>query len=135
MNDKVKVIVSVTGGVLGYLFGGMDMLLEAFCIILILDTLTGMVKHYSKGTYKSCEFRNGLWKKCGYMIAIVLSVQLDKIMGDTGALRSAILFLLIANEGTSIIENLGEMGIVFPKPIIDAIAVLKNRSIDENKTK
>ena len=87
-----------------------------------------MLKYYSKGEYQSKLFRQGLWKKCGYMLAIILTVQLDRLMGDSGALRTALLFCVIANEGTSIIENLGEMGVPFPDTIINAIHVLKNKS-------
>ena len=61
------------------------------------------------------------------MLAVILAVQLDRLIGDTGALRSALLFCLIANEGTSIVENLGEIGVPFPETIINAIYVLKDK--------
>lgn len=128
MNQKVSYVLATCGGVLGYLFGGLDILLEVFAMILIIDTLTGMLKHYALGTYESKKFRLGLIKKSGYMLAIILAVQLDRLMGDTGTLRSALLFLLVANEGTSIIENLGEIGVPFPQPIINAIAILRNKA-------
>lgn len=132
MHDKLKYIIAALGGVLGYLFGGLDILLEVFAMILIIDTVTGMLKHFALGTYESKKFRQGLIKKSGYMLAIILAVQLDRLMGDTGALRSALLFLLIANEGTSIIENLGEIGVPFPEPIINSIAILRNKSKDNS---
>ena len=127
MNEKFNIIFASTGAILGYLFGGLDTLLEVFCVILILDTFTGMFKYYYKGEYQSKLFRKGLWKKCGYMLAVILAVQLDRLMGDTGALRSALLFCLIANEGISIVENLGEIGVPFPETIINAIYVLKDK--------
>lgn len=127
MNEKFNIIFAASGAVIGYLFGGLDTLLEVFCIILILDTFTGMFKYYYKGEYQSKLFRKGLWKKCGYMLAVILAVQLDRLIGDTGALRSALLFCLIANEGTSIVENLGEIGVPFPETIVNAIYVLKDK--------
>ena len=127
MNEKFNIIFAAIGAVIGYLFGGLDTLLEVFCIILILDTFTGMFKYYYKGEYQSKLFRKGLWKKCGYMLAVILAFQLDRLIGDTGALRSALLFCLIANEGTSIVENLGEIGVPFPETIINAIYVLKDK--------
>lgn len=132
MHDKLKYIIAALGGALGYLFGGLDILLEVFAMILIIDTVTGMLKHFALGTYESKKFRQGLIKKSGYMLAIILAVQLDRLMGDTGALRSALLFLLIANEGTSVIENLGEIGVPFPEPIINSIAILRNKSKDNS---
>lgn len=132
MHDKLKYIIAALGGALGYLFGGLDILLEVFAMILIIDTVTGMLKNFALGTYESKKFRQGLIKKSGYMLAIILAVQLDRLMGDTGALRSALLFLLIANEGTSVIENLGEIGVPFPEPIINSIAILRNKSKDNS---
>jgi toxin secretion/phage lysis holin len=128
MDNRVKVILSILGGITGYLFGGLDALLEAFTIILIVDTITGMSKSYYKGTYRSKKFRQGLWKKMGYMLAIILAVQLDRILGNTGTLRTALLFCFIANESTSIIENLGEMGVPIPNILARSIAILKDKS-------
>lgn len=132
LNEKFVAIISFCGGILGYLFGGLDILLNAFVITLIVDTLSGMMKSYIAGTYSSRLFRKGLSKKCGYMLAVILAVQLDKLTGDTGALRGAMILFSLANEGTSIIENLGEVGIPFPAPIVNAIAALKKKSEDSD---
>lgn len=135
LNEKFVAIISFCGGVLGYFFGGLDILLNAFAITLAIDTLAGMIKSYLNGTYSSKLFRRGLFKKCGYMLAVILAVQLDKLVGDTGALRGAMLLFSVANEGTSIIENLGQIGIPFPKPIVNSIAVLRNKSEEDNIAK
>ena len=96
------------------------------------DKLVKNMKSYIAGTYSSRLFRKGLSKKCGYMLAVILAVQLDKLTGDTGALRGAMILFSLANEGTSIIENLGEVGIPFPAPIVNAIAALKKKSDDSD---
>ena len=125
---NTKVVLAATGATVGCIFGGMDLLLEAFCIILVADTIAGMIKGFATGTYASKKFRLGLCKKCGYMLAIILAVQLDRLLGDTGALRGALLFCFITNEATSIIENLGEIGVPLPDALKNAIAVLRNKS-------
>ena len=132
LNEKFVAIISFCGGALGYFFGGLDILLNAFMITLAIDTLAGMIKSYLNGTYSSKLFRAGLLKKCGYMLAVILAVQLDKLTGNTGALRGAMLLFSVANEGTSIIENLGEIGIPFPDPIVNAIAVLRKKTEEVN---
>ena len=128
LNEESSLLLSLCGGFIGYFLGGSDALLIAFITVLVLDTISGMIKSYANGTYSSKLFRIGLLQKCGYMLAVILSVQLDKLIGDTGALRGALLLCFVANEGTSIIENLGELGIKFPKPIMNAIAVLRQKS-------
>lgn len=135
LDEKITTVITFCGGVLGFFFGGLDILLNAFTVILIIDTFTGMLKSYIVGNYSSKLFRMGLLKKCGYMLAVILAVQLDHITGDTGALRGAMILLSIANEGTSIIENLGEIGIQFPEPIVNAIAVLKKKSNEKKDVK
>lgn len=125
---NTKAIIAGLGAICGYIFGGLDLFLQAFCIILVADTVSGMIKGFATGTYQSKKFRLGLFKKCGYMLAIILAVQLDKILGDTGALRGALLFCFIANEATSIIENLGEIGVPIPEALKNAISILKNKS-------
>lgn len=125
---NTKAIFAAIGAVVGYILGGLDLLLEAFCIILIADTIAGMVKGFTTGTYESKKFRTGLFKKTGYMLAIILSVQLDRLLGDTGALRGALLFCFITNEATSIVENLGEIGVPMPDAVKNAIAILRNKS-------
>lgn len=57
---NTKVVLASAGAVAGYIFGGLDMLLEAFCIILVADTVSGMVKGFMTGTYASRKFRKGL---------------------------------------------------------------------------
>lgn len=133
MSDKMRVFISLLGGVFGYLFGGLDALLEVFAIILIIDTATGMFKHYVLGTYESKKFRQGFVKKSGYMLALILAVQLDRIMGDSGALRSALLFCFIANESASIVENLGEIGVPIPPILSKGIAILKDKAEPDSK--
>ena len=133
LNEKIGTIITFCGGILGYFFGGLDIFLSTFTVILVIDTFTGMLKSYIIGEYSSKLFRKGLLKKCGYMLAVILAVQLDHITGDTGALRGAMILLSIANEGASIIENLGEIGIDFPEPIVNAIAVLRKKSNDKSK--
>ena len=128
LNEESSLLLSLCGGFIGYFLGGSDALLIAFITVLVLDTISGMIKSYANGTYSSTLFRIGLLQKCGYMLAVILSVQLDKLIGDTGALRGALLLCFVANEGTSIIENLGELGIKCPAPIMNAIAVLRQKS-------
>lgn len=129
--NKLNYIIAVLGGILGYLFGGLDVFISVFCTILLLDTITGMIKSLFNGCYSSSKFRKGLGKKIGYLIAIVLSVQLDYLMGNIGVLRGAMILCLTANESISIVENLGEIGVPFPDVVINSIESLKNNETNQ----
>lgn len=126
--DKMDYILAVIGAVTGYLLGGLDQLIIVFAFAFIVDTVSGIIKANIAGTYSSKAFRNGILNKSGYLLAIILVVQLDKILGNTGALRTAILFCFIYNESVSVIENLGEMGVPIPEKIKDALEVLNKKS-------
>ena len=129
--DKIDYILASIGAIVGYFVGGLDQLLTVFAVIFVIDTISGIIKSNINGTYSSKEFRNGILNKCGYILAIILVVQLDKLLGNTGALRTALLFCFIYNEGVSVVENLGEMGVPIPKTITNALEVLHKKSEDK----
>lgn len=129
--DKIDYILASIGAIVGYFVGGLDQLLTVFAVIFVIDTISGIIKSNINGTYSSKEFRNGILNKCGYILAIILVVQLDKLLGNTGALRTALLFCFIYNEGVSVVENLGEMGVPIPKTITNALEVLHKKSEED----
>lgn len=129
--DKIDYILAGIGAITGYFVGGLDQLLTVFAVIFVIDTISGIIKSNINGTYTSKEFRKGILNKCGYILAIILVVQLDTILGNTGALRTALLFCFIYNEGVSVVENLGEMGVPIPKTITNALEVLHKKSEDK----
>lgn len=128
MREQISAIAGVIGGCVAYLVGGFDSLLSVFAVILILDTAAGMIKALKNGQYESKKFRSGIVNKLSYIIGIILAVQIDILMGGTGILRDSIITFFVANEAMSIIENLGEMGVVFPQIVQNAIKSLKDKS-------
>ena len=70
----------------------------------------------------------GIIKKVGYLIIIALSFLLDGIVGDTGAIRNLVVYFFVANEGISIIENWGAMGLPLPAKILEVLEQLKHES-------
>ena len=58
----------------------------------------------------------------------MLAVLVDRVGGNTGAIRTLVIYYFVANEGLSILENLGEAGIPIPNAIKKALKVLKDQS-------
>ena len=127
MKEKISMGMSVIMGILSYLLGGFDSLLTVFSIIILVDTVTGMLKAWNLGEYQSSKFRSGFVKKSGYLLGIILTVQIDVMLDSNGALRDAVLTFFVVNESFSIIENLGQMGVVFPNVLTNALKVLKEK--------
>ena len=66
------------------------------------------------------------------LIVVIIANRLDVLAG-TDIIRNGCIIVLIANEGLSIIENLGVMGVPVPKILIRFIEALKNKD-DQNTT-
>ena len=67
-------------------------------------------------------------KKVGYLIVVTLAVLLDKITGNTGAIRTIVIYFFVANEGISILENWGGMNLPLPKKIFEILEQLRNEN-------
>lgn len=108
-----------------YFLGGWDMALKTLLIIIALDYLTGVCDAIANKKINSKIGAKGIIKKVGYLIIVSVSVQLDQIVGDTGAIRNLVIYFFVANEGISILENWGSMGLPLPEKVMEVLEQLK----------
>lgn len=108
-----------------YLMGGYDIALKCFLIVMIIDYVTGLLKAIKNKKLNSEVGLKGICKKVGMLCLIALAVILDEIMGNSGVVRNLVIYYLVANEGLSIIENLGELNILIPSIVKDTLEQLK----------
>lgn len=128
----VLAAASGVGGFLTSLFGRFDTGLQVLLILIGLDYLTGLIcalvfKTSSKsgdGSFRSSISLKGLLRKCGIFIALIVACQLDKLMGNGSAVENSVVVFFTVNEGLSIIENLGCMGVPLPPVITKAFEAL-----------
>ena len=120
---------------LAQLFGGWDAALGALLVFMAADYITGMtaaaVFHRSKktedGTLESRAGWKGLVRK-GITLAVVLAAaRLDAVVGSD-FIRDAAVIGFTANEGLSILENAGLMGVPIPRAVVSALHVLRDRA-------
>lgn len=126
--ETLKYILTFLGTVGVYLFGGLDVALQALLIAIILDYITGLMKGYKSKNLNSKTGLKGIFKKIGLLCLVALAVAIDKVAGDSGLIRTVVIYYLFANEGLSIVENLGEMDIIVPKVLKDKLEQLKEGS-------
>lgn len=119
LRDKA-VFATITGvlcwlldGFIG-LMGGIDLLLEVMTIFIVIDFITGIIVAILNGEISSriC-FRGGAVKIMKFLL-VVVAFQMDRVTGGITPLREIAIMFMIANEGISILENLGYMGIISP---------------------
>ena len=111
--------------VLYFLFGEFDIALQCLLVFIALDYISGLIKAYCTKTLSSKIGFKGILKKVGILAIVALSVSLDRLAGDTGAMRTLVIYYFVANEGLSVLENLAEAGIPIPKSIKKALKNIK----------
>ncbi|MFC9539237.1 holin family protein [Lysinibacillus sp. NPDC056959] len=130
---------SLIGGAmawLGYLIGGIDHLIKALAIFMVIDyTLGFMVSLVFKKTESEKMFK-GLIKKTAMVLMVIAAVQLDSATESGNFMRNAMILFLIGMEGISMIEkNLGKLGIIVPKFLANAFTQLQMDNDDKKGDK
>lgn len=127
--------IGIIGAFIASLYGGwtdgMTTLLMFMAIDYIMGLLVAGIWHKSKKTEDGClESRagwKGLVRKGVTMLIVLVAARLDMTIGAT-MIRDTAVIGFIANEGISIIENAGLMGVPLPKVITNALEVLRKEA-------
>lgn len=136
MNVKnvVNLISFSVGGVLGYLFGPCDVLLQSLLVFMALDIITGLMAaatgHSTKtegGKLSSQAMFNGIMKKGAELIMVIVGNVLDMVTGMT-IIRAGVCSTLIVSEVLSITENATLLGVIDIPIINKALEILKEKS-------
>jgi len=132
MNKIFDAISAIFGGIIGFLLGGLDGMLYALMAFMILDYLTGCLVAISEKKLSSSVGFKGISKKILIIALVGVANIVDvQIIGQGTALRTATIFFYVANEGISILENAGKLGLPLPKKLQE---MLKQLNSDDNKT-
>ena len=115
-----------------FIIGGCDILFKILLIFIIIDYVTGILRAIYTKKLSSNIGAKGIIKKVGYIFIVILAALLDKILNSTGNIRNIVIYMFIANEGISILENWSSMGIKIPKVLKDKFNNI-NKDIDKNK--
>lgn len=123
INDVISVILTT----FVYLIGGFDIAIQSLLIVMVVDYLTGIASAiYNKELSSKTGFK-GIIKKFCYLLVVALSVVIDNLTGQSGLIRTLVIYFFVANDGLSIIENMAEMGIKLPQKLIDALEQIKKK--------
>ena len=133
--DKVvnifKVVVAAIGTGATYLLGDWDTALVVLAIFVVLDYVTGVLVAVINKTLDSEIGFKGLAKKALIIIILIMAVCLDRLLGNEGwVFRTLVCYFYIANEGISLLENAGNLGLPVPQKIKDVLEQLNNGEIE-----
>lgn len=128
-----RAIFALIGGWVGWFLGGLDGLMYALIVFILMDYITGVIAAAIKRELSSEVGAKGIAKKVGELILVGVGNVLDRqILQHGAAMRTLVIFFYVANEGLSILENLGRIGVPYPKQLKDFLKKLKE---DNNKKK
>lgn len=125
--ETVQFIFTIVGVYLGWFIGGFDELLYALIAFIAVDYITGiMVGIIERKLSSSVGFR-GIFKKVLILVFVGIGHIIDfYVLKNGSAVRTAVIFFYLSNEGLSILENSGKLGLPIPNS-------LKNIFKDLNK--
>lgn len=127
MKIAINNVFSVILTTIVYLLGGIDIALQSLLIVIVIDYLTGIASAiYNKELSSKMGFK-GIIKKFSYLLVVALSVVIDNLLGQSGLIRTLVIYFFVANDGLSIVENMAEMNIKLPKKLIDALEQIKKK--------
>lgn len=132
MKNLINFITGTLATALVYFLGGWDIALQILITVIVLDYITGICKAIYNKKMNSKVGAKGIIKKIGYLIVVAVAVELDRITGNTGAIRTLVIYFFVANEGISILENWGGMGLPLPQKLTDTLEQLKNDNNPKN---
>lgn len=125
---------AMLGGFLGWFLGGADGFLYALIAFVAVDYLTGVMCAIADKKLSSEIGAKGVFKKVLIFVLVGVGNVIDSlVLGDGGAIRTTVIFFYLSNEGVSLLENAGHLGLPIPDKLRDVLAQLHGRSDDSSK--
>ena len=125
-----KWLVALAGAGLSTLLGGWDMALQILVMFVVMDYVTGLCAAWHDKNLDSNIGFFGIAKKILLFVPVAIGFWLDQFTGQE-ILRNIAIFFYIANEGISIMENLGRCGVDIPPQLLEALKKLKEKKEGE----
>lgn len=141
---------AIVGGIIAFfsfIFGEHWLLFAVFLLLNVIDWITGWMKSRIAKQENSVKGWQGVLKKIGYWLMIMVSFALSAIfielgdtlgidLGVTTLLGWFVLASLLVNEARSIVENFVEAGFNVPAILINGLEVadkIINKENEEEK--
>lgn len=122
-------LFTAAGGWLGYFIGGCDGLLIALVIFAVADYITGVMCAVADKKLSSEVGFKGICRKVIIFMLVGVAHVIDVNVIATGSvLRTAVIFFYLSNEGVSLLENAGHLGLPIPEKLKIVLEQLHDRS-------
>ena len=127
--DFLQIGFSAVGGWLGYVMGGCDGLIVALVLFVVVDYATGVMCAVSDKKLSSEVGFKGICRKVMIFTLVGIANVLDTEVLRTGSVfRTAVIFFYLSNEGISLLENAGHLGLPIPEKMMTVLEQLHSRA-------
>lgn len=128
-----QAVFATIGGYIGWFLGGVDGFMYALITFVVIDYITGlMVAVLERKLSSEVGFR-GIFKKILiFSLVGVGNIIDDYLIKNGSAIRTAVIFIYISNEGISIIENSSKVGLPIPQKLKDVLRQLNKEGEDND---
>lgn len=124
--NALKMLFALGGSLFSFLFWEWSMSLKILVAVVTFDIITGILASSKTGKTNSKVGKKGIPRKVGIFVLVALATLVDRVVGSaTPLVQTATIFWYVGNEGISVMENLGKMGVPLPGPLTKALEQLK----------
>lgn len=137
MDRFTEIIKIIFGGIVtavsGFL-GGMDGIMYALLAFISIDYITGVAVAVKRQKLSSEVGFWGLVRKVCIIALVGVAHFVDVYVMHTGDIfRTAIAMYYIGNEGISLLENMGNLGVPLSPKLKNVLEQIKNNNSEEDK--
>ena len=127
--NATQFVFTAVGGWLGWFLGGCDGLFYALIAFVVADYITGVMCAIIDHKLSSEVGFKGIFRKVLIFMLVGAANILDvHVIGTGSVMRTAIVFFYISNEGVSLLENAGHLGLPIPEKLKAVLAQLHDRA-------
>lgn len=134
IKNTVLAVIAAVGSAVANALGGWDSAIALLVALMAFDYLTGFLvaavwhrsAKSSSGSLDSKASFKGLVRKGMILLLVWLGVMLDNALG-VAYIRTAVVLFFVGNEGLSLLENLGLMGVPYPDFMKRALEALRDQ--------
>ena len=131
--NVIQLVFAAIGGWLGWFLGGCDGLLYALIAFVVVDYVTGVMCAVVDKKLSSAVGFGGIFKKVLIFVMVGVGNIIDvQVLGQAGVLRTAVIFFYLSNEGVSMLENAGHLGLPIPAKLKEVLEQLHDRTEKED---
>lgn len=126
--NVAQVVFAAVGGGIGWFFGELDGFFYVLLAFVVIDYLTGVMCAIADRSLSSEVGFRGIFRKVLIFVMVGAGHILDaQVIGSGDALRTAVIFFYISNEGVSLLENAAHIGLPVPEKLKEVLAQLHDR--------